>query len=88
MDIIKSLCFDLWQASPVAFLERYLRIFNLDLCHADEEAFMISVLAFSFCKVLLRSNTYLTLRPSQVAAAALTLAVSLSKSPIVTQLGF
>ena len=86
--IIKSLDFDLRYAGPIPFLERYLRIFNLDLSANDQEAFTISYLAHSFFKMIIRSPIYLSMKPSLVAAALLTLAVNLSTSPIVTELGF
>ena len=82
-DIIKTLDFSLQSASPILFLERYLRIFNYDRAKKDDAALMISVLAYSFCKVALRSQFYLSMKPSQVAAAAITLAVNLSTCPII-----
>ena len=81
-DIIKTLDFNLQSTSPILFLERYLRIFNYDRSKKDD-ATLISVLAYSFCKVALRSQFYLSMKPSQVAAAAITLAVNLSTCPIV-----
>lgn len=49
---------------------------------------MISMMACLFCRCLLRSKAYLSLKPSQTAAAAFTLAVRVSKSPLVKELGF
>ena len=82
-DIVTTLDFSLQHVSPIPFLDRYMRVFNFDQMENNEVATMIGVLAYSFCKVSLRSQIYLTLKPSQVAAAALTLAVSLSTCPIV-----
>ena len=62
--IIKSLDFELHFSGPIPFLERYLRMYNLDLASNDEEAFTISVLAHSFCQMVLKSPAYLSLKPS------------------------
>lgn len=72
---------------PITFLERYLRIYNLDLTKTDVEASAISSLARAFCKMMLRDSGYLDIKPSQLAASALTLAVNISKSPIAESLG-
>lgn len=85
--VIKALDFELHYAGPLPFLERYLRIYNLDLYWSDREAYVLSRLARTFCRVLLRSHTYLNLRPSQMAAASLTLAVNVSRSNLAPELG-
>lgn len=81
--MIERLDFELHYTSPLVFLERYLRLYDLDLIESDEKAKMISMLACLFCRCLLRSKAYLSLKPSQAAAAAFTLAVRVSRSPLV-----
>ena len=85
--IINHLDFELHNVGPITFLERYLRIYNLDMTKTDVEASAISSLARAFCKMVLRDASYLDMKPSQLAASALTLAVNISKSPIAESLG-
>lgn len=85
--IIKSLDYELHFTCPLLFLERYLRIYNLDLIKSDREAHTLSLLAHTFCRMILRTQVYLSLKPSQIAAAVLTLAVNVSTSPIAASLG-
>ena len=69
------------------FLERYLRIYNLDLVKTDREAHTLSLLAHTFCRMILRTQVYLCLKPSQIASAVLTLAINVSTSPIAGSIG-
>ena len=85
--IVHTLDFDLHFTSPLIFLERYQRLYNLDRITRDPEANLINQLARMFCRSVLRSKAYLGLKPSQVGAAALTLAVNVSTSPLVELLG-
>ena len=62
--IIKSLDYELHFISPVLFLERYLRIYNLDLIRSDREAHTLSLLAHTFCRMILRTQVYLCMKPS------------------------
>lgn len=85
--VITVLDFDLQFDGPIPLLERYLRVFNLDLgkfSESEDEPFMITVLAFAFLKMVLHSRIFLALKPSQIAAAALTLAINISTCPVVT----
>ena len=86
--IIHVLEFDLHYTSPLTFVERFLRLYNLDTTGSDYEAMMIFNLTRLFCRTLLRSQAYLRLKPSQVASAALTLAVNICSSPLISKLGF
>ena len=79
--------FDLHYSGPVFFLERFLRIYNLDQIKRDREAFAIDYLARNFCRSMLRSKNYLTLKPSQIGAAALILAINLSTSDLAPKVG-
>ena len=90
--IIKSLDFDLHFAGPLLFLERFQRVFDLD-CGSEtavdsknSAAFMVSVLAHSLIRMVIRTPAYLTLKPSQVAAGAFTLALNLCVSRQASEL--
>ena len=79
--------FDLHFTGPVPFLERYQRIYNLDQVRRDGEAYAIDFLARNFCRSMLRSSTYLSLKPSQIGASALILAINLSTSDLAPKVG-
>ena len=85
--IIRTLDFDLHYTSPLTFLERYQRLFELDRIVEDRISGVIDEIARLLIRSLLRSRTYLSLKPSQIAAASLTLAVNVSKSELVERLG-
>ena len=85
--IIRTLDFDLHYTSPLTFLERYQRLFELDRIVEDRTSGVIDEIARLLIRSLLRSRTYLSLKPSQIAAASLTLAVNVSKSELVERLG-
>ena len=75
MDILKVLKFDLQFVSPLPFLDRYQRVFGLDLEEADSASRKVGALARDFCLFMQREAHFLQFRPSQQAAAALVLAV-------------
>ena len=79
--------FELHFTGPIPFLERFERIYNLDQVKRDREAFAIDYLSRNFCRSLLRSKSYLSLKPSQVGAAALILAINLSTSDLAPKVG-
>ena len=85
--IIRMLDFDLHYAGPIPFLERFQRIYNLDQTKRDREAFALNYLARNFCRSMLRSRHYLNLKPSQIAAASLILAINLSTSDLAPKVG-
>lgn len=82
-DLICKLDFSLHFAGPIPFLERYLRIFNLDKVVAKGSVTTIKFLAESLCRLSMRTQSYLRLKSSQVAASALTLAVNLACTKLV-----
>jgi transcription initiation factor TFIIIB Brf1 subunit/transcription initiation factor TFIIB len=86
-EMIRLLDFDLHFTGPIPFLERFQRIYNLDQVRRDREAYALDFLARNFCRAMLRSQSYLTLKPSQVAAAALMLAINLSSSDLAPRIG-
>ena len=74
-DILRVLDFNLSYTGPIWYLERYIRLFDLDQLHKD-----ITSLSKGICRIFLRSNSYLRFKPSHIAAAALTLAFNISRS--------
>lgn len=86
-DIIRTLDFDLRSVSPLLFLERYLRVFQLHNDASDYQSRVIASLSRQFSKSFLRQQAYLSAKPSQVAGAALILSINLSQSEIANQLG-
>ena len=85
--IIRTLDFDLHYTSPLTFLERYQRLYELDRIIEDRTSGVIDEIARLLIRTLLRSRNYLSLKPSQIAAASLTLAINISKSEQVERLG-
>ena len=85
--IIRTLDFDLHYTSPLTFLERYQRLYELDRIIEDRTSGVIDEIARLLIRSLLRSRNYLSLKPSQIAAASLTLAINISKSKLVERLG-
>lgn len=65
MDILKVLNFDLQFLSPLPFLDRYQRIFNLDLEETDPASRSVGGLARGFCLFMQREACFLQFRPSQ-----------------------
>ena len=74
-DILNSLQFDLQFVSPIAFLERYQRVFGVDLEDLDVPSRKIGRLAREFCYVMQREADFLQFKPSQIAATALVFAI-------------
>ena len=85
--VIGMLDFDLQYIGPMPFLERFQRIYNLDLVKREQEAFALDYLARNFCRSMLRSRQYLNFKPSQMAAASLILAINLSMSDLAPKVG-
>ena len=73
--VLNALQFDLQFVSPLLFLDRYQRIFGLDLESTDSDSAKVGGLARDFCLFMQREASFLQYRPSQVAASALVLAV-------------
>ena len=74
-DILKALQFDLQFISPIFFLERYQRVFGVDLEDIDITSRKIGRLARDFCFLMQRDADFLQFRPSQIAATSLVFAV-------------
>ena len=75
--VLRALDFSLQCASPVPFLERYLRIFNIDLGRDDASKYLRK-LARNYCKFMQRDSRFLDFRPSQIASAALLFAINIT----------
>ena len=65
MDILKVLKFDLQFLSPLPFLDRYQRVFNLDLEETDPASKIVGGLARGFCFFMQREARFLQFKPSQ-----------------------
>ena len=85
--ILRTLEFSVHHVSAVPFLERFLRIFGFDSGGKGSDAHQISSLAYKYCIFMQRASHYLEFRPSQIASAALLLAINISVSTIATSLG-
>ena len=84
--IIRSLDFNLQHTSPIPFLERFLRIFNLDQGR-DKSAHLIKKLARNYIKFMQRESCFLDYQPSQIASAALLFAINITQSPVAKVCG-
>ena len=62
--IIRVLDFSLYSASPITFMERYLRIFGVDRIGSDEDADMVSALARKIISIMIKDRSYLNFKPS------------------------
>ena len=85
--IIRTLDFDLRSVGPLLFLERYQRVFQLHNEAADYQSRVIGSLSRQFCKSFLRQQAYLSMKPSQVASAALLFSINLCQSDVASQMG-
>lgn len=86
--VLLTLDFELHFVSPLPFLERFLRLYGLDLFAKQSEcAPQLSKLARKFCRTFAREPVSLQFRSSQVAASALILALNVSLSPVGPKIG-
>ena len=85
--VIKSLDYELHYNCPIIFIERYQRIFGIDLERYDEDAEKIGDLARRFIRCLVGHSAFLRFKVSQIAAAALLLAINIHQSPLAESLG-
>lgn len=74
-EIVRALNFDMNFLSPLAFLERFLRLADV---HED---FKVNTLAEELCKLAMTKVEFLDFKPSLIAAGAYVLAHNLSSSP-------
>ena len=72
--LVRALEFDMGFTSPLPFLERYLRIFDLDRPQ-DKNAQAVTKLAKQFSLQSMRQSVFLDHRPSIVAAGCLLIAL-------------
>ena len=75
--IIRVLDFSLYSASPITFMERYLRIFGVDGTGSDEDADMVSALARKILSIMIKDRSYLNFKPSQIGAAVTILSLNI-----------
>lgn len=83
--IIRALEFSMHFCSTVPFLERYQLV--LGIHNDEEETAQIGDMASKLCRFMQRDEQFLRYRPSQLAAAALILALNLSESIFAKQIG-
>ena len=69
--------FDVRYASPLAFLERFQQLFGLDRTEENEHLCQMSMLMRAIIRFVLRDSINLVLKPSLVAAVALTLTINI-----------
>ena len=86
--ILVSLNFDLQYSGPLPFLDRYLRIYNLDQVKGSERHIsQLQKLSRRYCRYMQRESKFLDYRPSQIAAASLMLALNVSMSKVAPAVG-
>lgn len=81
-EIVRALNFDMNFLSPLTFLERFLRLGDL------QEDYKVNTIAEELCKLAMTRIQFLDYKPSQIAAAAYVLATNLSNSPAKDQVKF
>ena len=86
--VLFSLDMDLNCVSPIVFLERFQRIFDVDEELKDEHSKLISDLARKICRHTLLDVNFLKYRPSAIAAASIVLAMNLNKSDFTVKVAF
>lgn len=73
-EIVRALNFDMNFLSPLTFLERFLRLSDL------QEDFKMNTIAEELCRLAMSKVEFLDYKPSQIAAAAYIIANNLSSS--------
>ena len=85
--ILNALQFSLHFAGPMPFLERYQRLLGIDGEKGSHDYKQVGFTARQFCKYMQRFAQFLEYKPSQIAAAAIVLAVRLNVSPVGPSVG-
>ena len=85
--ILNALQFSLHFAGPMPFLERYQRLLGIDGEKGDHDLKQVGFTARQFCKYMQRFAQFLEYKPSQIAAAAIVLAMRLNVSPVGPSVG-
>ena len=68
-------------------MERYQRVFGVDQEYENEESRMVGDLARRLLRCMVGHSAFLRFKTSQMAAAALMLAMNILQSPIALRLG-
>lgn len=81
--VVRTLDFDFNLVTPLHFLERFQRLFGLDQVEQDKHAYLIDASAIYLLRFMMRDSAFLEFRPSQIAAAAIMLAINANvESPL------
>ena len=86
MKILFALDWNLICVSPVSFIERFQRIFDIDRENSDPYSKLIGQLARKICRHTLLDAKFLKYKPSHIAAASLVLAMNLNKSDFTVKI--
>ena len=78
--VLTELDFGLTYATPLTFLERYQRIFDLDITQDHKDVASIAKGSKDLCFYMLENSKFLNYRPSQIAAVSLLLAIKMRRS--------
>ena len=85
--ILIALEFACHHVSPIPFIERYFRVFGIDNFQKDKKAHQLRTYSRQYCRFMQREPCFLNYCPSQIAAAALLLAINISSSNIARSVG-
>lgn len=78
--IIRALDFDLQNDGPLPFLERFQRVLGIDIESSSGLYFKIGFSARKLLRHMMHKATFLSYRPSQIAATAILVAIDLNKA--------
>ena len=84
--VLNILEWDLNCVSPISFLERYQRIFDLDKENDNQYSKLIGVLSRRILRHIVLNASFLKYRPSQIAAASIMLAINMSQSDFAVKI--
>ena len=77
--IVHKVDFSRLPSSPVPFVERFAQLFGIRDT-SDTHVMQVRTLTSQYCRFMYRESCFLALKPSQIAAASLMLAVNISQS--------
>lgn len=83
--MVRTLEFSLQHVSPNRFLDRFLRLFELDQDKDDKTAKQLGGLARQYIRFMQRESLFLKYKPSAIAAAALIFAINISQSKVAKE---
>ena len=64
-NILRQFDFSVHNVSPIPFLERFLRIYNIDQARKpDKHIFQLQKLSRQYCRYMQRTSEFLEFRPS------------------------